>query len=63
MTEKKLEEVTIKMGPVMKRRLSALAEADGTTVSELIRHLIDTHIAEKERHYLAMHSIFSQGEE
>ena len=36
MTEKKLEEVTIKMGPVMKRRLSALEEADGTTVSELI---------------------------
>jgi len=58
MSEKLLDEMTIKLGPDQKRRLVALAEADGLTASELVRRLIDSHIEERAANYRALASIF-----
>lgn len=56
--EKLIEEMTIKLAESQKRRLSALAEADGLTASELVRRLIAAHLEERERHFHALHAIF-----
>lgn len=56
--EKLIEEMTIKLAESQKRRLAALAEADGLTASELVRRLIAAHLEERERHFHALHAIF-----
>ena len=58
MPEKLLDEMTIKLGLDQKRRLVALAEADGLTASELVRRLIDSHIEARAENYRALASIF-----
>ena len=58
MPEKLLDEMTIKLGLDQKRRLVALAEADGLTASELVRRLIDLHIEDRAANYRALASIF-----
>ena len=58
MSEKLLDEMTIKLGLDQKRRLVALAEADGLTASELVRRLIDSHIEDRAANYRALASIF-----
>lgn len=58
MPEKLLDEMTIKLGLDQKRRLVALAEADGLSASELVRRLIEAHLDERERHFRALASIF-----
>lgn len=58
MSEKLLDEMTIKMGLEQKRRLVALAEADGLSASELVRRLIDLHIEDRAANYRALASIF-----
>jgi hypothetical protein len=58
MSEKLLDEMTIKLGPDQKRRLVALAEADGLSASELVRRLIDLHIEDRAANYRALASIF-----
>jgi len=58
MSEKLIDEMTIKLSDVTKRRLVALAEADGITASELVRRLITVHLEERERHFRALNSIF-----
>ena len=60
MSEKLLDEMTIKLGPDQKRRLVALAEADGLTASELVRRLIESHIEDRAANYRALHSIFGE---
>lgn len=60
MPEKLLDEMTIKLGLDQKRRLVALAEADGLTASELVRRLIDRHIEERAANYRALHVIFGE---
>jgi len=58
MPEKLLDEMTIKLGLDQKRRLVALAEADGLSASELVRRLIDLHIEDRAANYRALASIF-----
>ncbi len=58
MSEKLLDEMTIKLGLEQKRRLVALAEADGLSASELVRRLIDLHIEDRAANYRALASIF-----
>ena len=60
MSEKLLDEMTIKLGLDQKRRLVALAVADGLTASELVRRLIDSHIEDRAANYRALHSIFGE---
>lgn len=60
MPEKLLDEMTIKLGLDQKRRLVALAEADGLTASELVRRLIDSHIEARAENYRALHVIFGE---
>lgn len=56
--EKLIEELTIKLGDAQKRRLVALAEADGITASALVRRLIDAHLSERARYFRAIEPIF-----
>lgn len=56
--EKLIEEMTVKLAESQKRRITALAEADGITASELVRRLIASHLEERERHFHALHAIF-----
>lgn len=58
MPEKLLDEMTIKLGLDQKRRLVALAEADGLSASELVRRLIDLHMEDRAANYRALASIF-----
>ena len=58
MSEMLLDEMTIKLGLEQKRRLVALAEADGLSASELVRRLIDLHIEDRAANYRALASIF-----
>ena len=58
MSEKLLDEMTIKLGLGQKRRLVALAEADGLSASDLVRRLIDLHIEDRAANYRALASIF-----
>lgn len=60
MSEKLLDEMTFKITLDAKRRLQGLAEADGLTASELVRHLIEAHLDERERHFRALVSIFGE---
>ena len=60
MPEKLLDEMTIKLGLDQKRRLVALAEADGLTASELVRRLIESPIEDRAANYRALHSIFGE---
>ena len=60
MSEKLLDEMTIKLAESQKRRLVALAEADGLTASELVRRLIDSHIEARAENYRALHVIFGE---
>ena len=46
------------LGLEQKRRLVALAEADGLSASELVRRLIDLHIEDRAANYRALASIF-----
>jgi len=60
MPEKLIEEMTIKLSDSAKRKLVALAEADGLTASELVRRLIDSHIEARAENYRALHVIFGE---
>lgn len=60
--EKLVDEMTFKIGPDQKRRLVALAEADGLNPSELVRRLIAAHLDERARHFHAMRAIFENDE-
>ena len=60
MPEKLLDEMTINLGLDQKRRLVALAEADGLSASELVRRLIDLHIEDRAANYRALASIFGE---
>lgn len=59
-SEKLIDELTFKIGPDQKRRLVALAEADGLNASELVRRLVTAHLDERERHFRALSLIFGQ---
>jgi predicted DNA-binding protein len=56
--EKLIDEITVKLSDTQKRRLVALAEADGVSASELVRRLIALHLEERERHFHALNLIF-----
>lgn len=57
-TEKLNETLGLKLSDTTLRQLKGVAEAAGTTPSELVRYLIEKHLdAERER-FRALHSIF-----
>lgn len=60
MTEKLLDAVTIRLSHDDHEALRRLADVDGMGVSELIRSLIDSHVALKRRQYEALHAALGQ---
>lgn len=58
MDEKKLDPFTVKLEFDQKRKFFGLAAINGTTPSEVLRSMVETYIAEHEREYESMKSIF-----
>lgn len=61
--EKLNETLGIKLSDTTLRQLRGVAEATGSTPSELVRHLIEQHLATERERYRSLHSIFAEGEE
>lgn len=57
--DKLIDAVTIRISHDDHEALRRLADVDGLGVSELIRSLIDSHVAMKQRQYEALHAAFS----
>jgi len=55
MSEKLIDAVTIRLSHEDHEALRRLADVDGMGVSELLRSLIESHIAAKRRQYEALH--------
>jgi len=58
LVEKLTENVGIKLTDSQLRQLRGVAEAQGTTPAELVRHLIEQHLAAERARFRALHSIF-----
>lgn len=56
--EKKNETLGIRMGESMRMALTAIAEADGVTVSELVLTLVSKLIEERRAYWSRLDSIF-----
>lgn len=56
MSEKLIDAVTIRLSHEDHEALRRLADVDGMGVSELIRSLIESHMAAKRRQYEALHA-------
>lgn len=57
--EKLNETLGIKLCDTQLKQLRGVAEAAGTTPSELVRHLIELHLAAERERYRSLHSIFA----
>lgn len=57
-SEKLIDPFTIKLETDQKRKFFALAAIGGTTPSEVLRAMVETYIADHEREYESMKSIF-----
>ena len=56
--EKLLDAVTIRLSSDDHASLRLVADADGMSVSELLRSLIDAHMAEKRRQFESLQAAF-----
>ncbi|MCK0507942.1 hypothetical protein [Aromatoleum anaerobium] len=61
MAEKLNETLGVKLCEHQLRQLRGVAEAAGTTPSELVRHLIEKHLEAERERYRSLHSIFADG--
>lgn len=59
-SEKLNETLGVKLGDSQLRQLRGVAEAAGTTPSELVRYLIEQHLSAERERFRALHSIFGQ---
>jgi len=57
--EKLTENLGVKLSDSQVKQLRGVAEAAGTTPSELVRHLIEIHLASERDRYRALHCIFA----
>ena len=58
MSEKLIDAVTIRLSHEDHEALRRLADVDGMGVSELLRTLIDAHMAEKRRQFESLQAAF-----
>jgi predicted DNA-binding ribbon-helix-helix protein len=57
--EKKIEMISIKLAESQLHQLRGLAEADGVSMAELVRELIDREIEKRRAQYQALASVFA----
>ena len=59
--EKLIDPFTVKLEYDQKRKFFGLAAINGTTPSDVLRTMVERYIAEHEREYESMKSIFGDG--
>lgn len=62
MTEKKLDEITVKVTHEQKRLFVSLAEVKGLTASDALRMMMERFVEEHRREFESMQSIFGDHE-
>lgn len=60
MHEKLNETLGVKLSDTTRKQLKGVAEAAGISESELVRNLIEAHLAAERERYHSLHSIFGE---